>query len=215
MKILFLGQEALVKNNQGGAIYDPVDLIAYPKAIDRVSEFIKAGWTVFCISNQNGVADGCQTIDQAISIQSFLLKIFPGISSCYFCAENQGHGDYVFQVSLSGDRLIPTYELVPSPVEWYQLNFTLPSWLMPGIYSSLQIHRRNTGCLGYRLPEAGILYRITSQCSPNGWNPNQHNTLLVGDRPEYQSCAQYAGIRYLSAESWRENSLAHAEAIAS
>lgn len=92
MKLLLLDLDGTIREPRSGKqfISHPRDQKIITGAVTALDSYIVDGWNVIGVSNQEGVAAGHKTLEEALSEAEYTLLLFPHLDGIYFCPDFQG-----------------------------------------------------------------------------------------------------------------------------
>lgn len=101
-KAVFFDRDGTL-NVDTGYVHDSENLIWMPGALEIVSDLTAAGWLVFVVTNQSGVARGYYTEEEVVKLHEWMNKKF---------AENGGHVTEFFYCPHLPEAKIAKYNIV-------------------------------------------------------------------------------------------------------
>lgn len=181
MKLLTLDKDGTLVEpiSDNTFVQSPTDQQLLPGVAEAVTRYHDAGYMIAIASNQGGVAAEHKTLDDAIAEMQFCMNLLPQINDAYFCPDLEGNECWHVEKNFA-----QTIEHKYS-------------------YGIGELYRGQ-----YRKPKPGMIYLAIDQHRPPTasilqWH--KENCLFVGDRPEDESAALAAGVKFMWADQWRLN----------
>ncbi len=181
-KLLFLALDGTIRRSKSGAAFinqpDDQELIeGIQQVLTHYPDYVKIG-----IGNQDSVASGGKSLEDAIKEQEITLDLVPQLKCIYFCPDFEGKEcHYVGRYGIERSYL--------------HIQFT-PEYLAELAYLIGSFRKPNPGMLQLAMKE----YQVFD--SPEEIT----DVLMVGDSVEDAAAATAAGIGFMWAVDWLKSS---------